>query len=120
MASQAMPGSPSIPDCGCALGEGIAGEAEGVGGAAVTVAAGDAVVVGTGATVKSVNKFAVVCDATTVPSRQTCDPTVAPGAITCRNGVGFPDEVAYVVGPMTSSPDRTASAGRYETKVPHW
>jgi len=49
---------------------------------------------GAGDTVKSVKRFGVVCDATTVPSRQTCEPIVARGSITWRKGDGLPEDVA--------------------------
>src|SRR3977135_282329 len=65
----------------------------------------DAVAVGAGVTMKSVRRFAVVSELAIVPARQTCEPGVAPGETTCRNGAGLPEDVAYVVDPMTSSPD---------------
>ena len=68
----------TVPVCGCALVDGrTLGATERVG---ATV--GNALAAGAGETVKSVKRFAVVCDATTVPSRQTCEPVEAPGAIT--------------------------------------
>ena len=71
--------------------------------AGVLVAAGAVVTTGAGVTVKSVRRFAVVCELAIVPSRQTCEPIVAPGAMTWLKGPGLlvldpglipPDEVA--------------------------
>src|SRR5256885_9912278 len=64
---------------------------------------GAVVATGAGVTVKSVSRFAVVCELPIVPSRQTCEPIVAPGAMTWLKGPGLlvldpglipPDEVA--------------------------
>ena len=68
----------TVPVRGCALVDGrTLATSEGAG---ATV--GNALAAGAGETVKSVKRLAVVCDATTVPSRQTCEPVKAPGAIT--------------------------------------
>src|SRR5437762_1737358 len=71
-----------------------------------------------GVTVKLVSRFAVVCEFAIVPSRQTRLPIVAPGAMTCWNGAGLPDDVANVSDPITNVPDSVELAGVYETKVP--
>jgi hypothetical protein len=97
--SQTNVRSPALVD----VCEFVDGRELGVAAAGVLVAAGAVVATGAGATVKSVSRFAVVCEFAIVPSRQTCEPIVAPGAMIWLKGPGLlvldpglipPDEVA--------------------------
>jgi len=84
-----MTGKPSVPVCD-GVDATTLGVTDGVAGATVAGATvGDAVADGAGVTVKSVSRFAVVCEFAIVPSRQTCEPIVAPGAITWLKGPGL-------------------------------
>lgn len=79
----------------------VAGLGDGVGGAGATELG--AVAAGAGETVKSVSRLAVVCEFAIVPSRQTCDPIVAPDAMTWLKGAGL-----FVLEPGRIPPEEAA------------